>query len=189
MRLGFLLCSTVVLASFALGCEEPVPPTPTGAFLVNFLDTGAACPQKTHSSTMGVITATAKTTLAVDGVKEADIACSVKGAAAGPFAVEANMTFQGTEILTISVPKIDGKATDVMPAQGSIGFASSITAGDFYSSDQPCDFYIEPAGPSGIGEGLKPGSAWLSFKCPSIVESNSNCGINESYVYIENCSQ
>jgi len=188
MRLGFFSCSILVLGTFALGCEEPVPPTPQGGFLVNFFDTGAACPHKSHQSMLGIINQIDRTQIAIDGIKDADITCSVKGGDLGPFAINANLSFQGTEILNISVPKIDGKATDAAPAQGSVGFSSSVTGGDFFSSDQPCDFYIEAAGPTGVGEGVKPTSAWLSFKCPSIVESNTSCALSESYVLIENCS-
>jgi hypothetical protein len=189
MRLGFFSCSTFVLATFALGCDEPIPPTPQGAFLVNFFDTGAMCPHKSHQSMMGVLNQTDRTTVAVDGVKTAEVSCSVVGGTLGPFAVEASLTFDGTESLTVSVKNIDSKATDIAPAQGSVGYSSSVTGGNFFGSNQPCDFYIEAAGPSGIGEGVKPGSAWLSFKCPSIVESNNTCSLNESYVLMENCTQ
>ena len=159
MRLGFFSCSIFVLATFALGCDEPVPPTPQGAFLVNFNDLGANCPHKTHQSMMGVINQINRTTVAVNGVNGAEVLCSVKGKPLGPFSIEANLTFDSTETLTVSVNQIDSKATDVAPAHGSIGFASSETGSNFFGSNQPCDFYIEAAGPSGIGEGVKPGSA------------------------------
>lgn len=189
MRLAILSCSTLVLATFALGCEDPVPPTPQGAFMVNFFDTGAECPHKSHQSAMGVLSSIDRTTIAVDGVKGASVTCSVKGPDLGPFSIEAAYDFEGTEILNVSISKIDSKATEDAPAQGLVGFSSSITGGDFFGSSEPCEFYIEPAGPSGIGEGVKPGSAWLSFKCPTIVESNNTCAINESYVLMENCTQ
>lgn len=189
MRLGFFSCSTFVLATFALGCDEPVPPTPQGAFLVNFLDTGAECPHKSHQSTLGVINQTDRTTVAIDAVKGAEVACTVSGNTLGPFTIKANLEFEGTETLTVSIDQIDSKATDAAPAKGTVGFASSVTGGDFFGSNEPCDFYIEAAGPSGIGEGVKPGSAWLSFKCPSMVQSTDTCSLNESYVLIENCNQ
>jgi hypothetical protein len=189
MRLAFLSCSILVLATFALGCEEPVPPTPQGAFLVNFNDLGTECPHKNHQSVMGVITDVNRTTVAVDGIKGADVTCKVSGADLGPFSVTADMSFEGTEVLSLSINQIDSKATDVAPAKGSVGFSSAVTGGDFFGSSEPCDFYIEPAGPSGIGEGVKPGSAWLSFKCPAMVESNNTCALTESYVLIENCNQ
>jgi len=188
MRLALLSCSILVLATFGLGCEDPVPPTPQGAFLVNFFDSGASCPHKNHQSVMGIISAIDRTTIAVDGVDEANVTCSVKGAESGPFSVEAAMSFEGTELLNISISKMDSKATEAAPSKGSVGFSSAIT-GDFFGSDQPCDFYIEAAGPSGIGEGVKPGAAWLSFKCPSMVESNNSCALTESYVLMENCTQ
>jgi hypothetical protein len=189
MRLGFFSCSTFVLATFAIGCDEPLPPTPNGAFLVNFFDTGAECPHKSHQGILGVISQTARTTVAVDGIKGAEVGCSVKGPATGPFSIAGDFTFNGTEILTISINAIDGKATEAAPAKGSVGFASAITGGNFFGSNEPCDFYIEAAGTSGVGEGVKPGSAWLSFKCPSMVESNNVCSLNESYVLMENCTQ
>ena len=99
------------------------------------------------------------------------------------------MSFEGTEVLTVAINQIDSKATDAAPAKGSVGYSSAVTAGDFFGSNEPCDFYIEAAGPSGIGQGVKPGSAWLSFRCPSMVESNNTCALNESYLLIENCNR
>jgi hypothetical protein len=188
MRHGFFSASVLALATFALGCEEPIPPTPQGAFQVNFADTGVDCTHKSHQSEMGIITATDRTQIAVDGVKEAEIECTVSGAALGPFNVSATMRFEGTEVLTVSIPSIDAKATEATPAPGSAGFKSSVTL-DFYGSSDPCDFYIAPAGPTGAGQGVKPGAAWLSFKCPTIVESMNTCGLNESYILLENCTQ
>jgi hypothetical protein len=187
MRLGFFSASIFVLATFALGCEEPIPPTPQGAFAVNFTDTGADCPHKSHQSAMGIITATERREIAVDGVKGAEISCTVSGAALGPFKVSATMRFEGTEVLSVSVPSIDAKATDAAPATGSVSFKSSIT-GDVFGSSEPCSFYIEPAGPAGA-EGVKPGAAWLSFTCPTLVESMNTCGLSESYIIMENCTQ
>jgi hypothetical protein len=189
MRLGFFSSSVLVLATFALGCEEPIPPTPQGAFQVNFLDTGAECPHKSHQSAMGILTEVNRTEIAIDLIKGAEVSCTVSGPDLGPFKVSADMTFDGTEVLTVSIPKIDSKATEMAPAEGSVGFASAITGGDFFGSSGPCQFYIEPAGPSGVGEGVKPGAAWLSFKCDTLVESNNSCALNESYILIENCSQ
>lgn len=188
MRLGFFSSSILVLATFALGCEEPLPPTPQGAFAVNFSDTGADCTLKSHQSAMGIITATERKQIAVDLVKEAEIDCSVIGTGLGPFQVSATMRFEGTEFLSVSVPSIDAKATEATPAQGSVGFKSFVTA-KLFGSSEPCDFYIEPAGPTGVGEGVKPGAAWLSFSCPTIVESMTTCGIAESYILMENCVQ
>lgn len=189
MRLGFFSCSTLVLATFALGCEDPIPPTPQGAFLVNWFDTGAECPHKSDQSKMGALSQIDRTTIMVNGVKGAAITCAVKGASGGPFSVDATMEFDKTELLTISIDQIDGKATEAAPAKGNVGFASAITGTQSFSSKDPCDFYIEAAGPSGIGEGVKPGSAWLSFKCPNVVNGMSTCALNESYVLMENCVQ
>lgn len=186
MRLGFFSSSIVVLASLALGCEEPVPPTPQGAFVVNFQQT-PGCPHKSHQSVMGSISATERTTLLVDGIKNADITCTVKGADLGPFSVDASIVFEGTEQLYVNVAKIDSKATEAMPAQGNVAFSSFIT-GEPFSSNQPCNFFIAPAGPSGKGQGVAPGTAWLSFSCPSLVESNNTCALAESYFIVENCT-
>jgi hypothetical protein len=183
MRLGFFSCSIVVLGTFALGCDEPLPPTPQGAFLVNFVDPGIDCPHMSHKSVMGTVSQTARTTVAVDGVQGAEVACSVIGPDLGSVKIDATLKIGGTEILTFNVASIDSKATEAMPAKGYVGF-SSVTTGDFFSSDQPCDFYIEPG-----GEAVKPGAAWVSFKCPSMVESTNICALAESYVLIENCAQ
>ncbi len=189
MRLAFFSCSTFVLATFALGCDEPIPPTPTGAFLVNFTDTGAACTHASHQIRLGVINKTERTTVAVDGVNGAAVTCTVSGKTLGPFSINADLKADGGDTIAISVNQIDSKATAAAPAKGTVVFASSDTAGDLFSSNEPCDFYIEAAGPSGIGQKVEPGSAWLSFKCPSIVQGTEPCALNESYVVIENCNQ
>lgn len=153
---------------------------------MNFFDNGQACAHKSHQGKMGDIGETERTSIMLDRVGGAEITCSVTGESLGPFSVSATLNLGNVDILQIDIDKIDGKATEAAPAKGSVAYSSSITASSYGATD-PCDFYIEPAGPSGVGEGVQPGAAWLSFKCPTIVSGMSTCVMNESYVLVENC--
>ncbi|MDI1447021.1 hypothetical protein [Polyangium sp. 6x1] len=176
-------CLAFPLVAFAFlgGCSDPVPPTPQGAFNVQFTDTGADCSIASHRSEAGAITDTKKTTVLIDGVEGASVSCSVSGA--GPFNVSAKISL-GSDGINLSIPAINVGATEMSPAAGSFAFWSDRTAGDAFSSAK-CNFYFK----EGTGEGVAGGKLWVSFECPEVVESQSKCGISESHVILENCDQ
>jgi len=70
------------------------------------------------------------------------------------------------------------------PAVGSVSFFSIKTAGDAFSSPE-CNFFFK----EGTGEGVTAGKIWVSFECPSVVESTRTCGLSESHILLENCDQ
>jgi len=171
------------LLAFASGCGEEIPPTPQAAFAVNFQDSGAECPHKSHTTDVGMISGAARTTVLVDGVNGADISCTVSGA--GPFSVNAKVIV-GADGLVITVPAITTGAKKDAPATGGVSFFSATTLKSFNSaSDTPCSFYFL----DGTPEGVAPGKAWMAFTCPKMIESMSTCAIGESYVILENCNQ
>jgi hypothetical protein len=172
------------LLATAFGCSDAIPPTPQGAFLVNFTDNGAECPHKSHKGEAGVVSEIARTTVIVDGTNGADISCSVTGS--GTFAIKGTVIV-GTDGMNVNVPAINPSATMASPATGQLSYFSFVTAGDAYSSpeDTPCNFYFK----SGTPEGVAAGKVWMSFSCPTVVESNSTCAISESILILENCDQ
>ncbi|MDC0747678.1 hypothetical protein [Polyangium mundeleinium] len=176
-------CLAFPLVAFALlgGCSDPVPPTPQGAFNVQFSKTGATCPIASHKSEIGTISASTKTAVVIDGVEGATVTCSVSGA--GPFSVSAQLRL-GSDGINLSIPAINVGATEASPATGSLAFFSDRTAGDAFSSSK-CNFYFK----EGTGEGIASGKIWVSFVCPEVVESTNTCGIAESHLILENCDQ
>ncbi|MDI3288307.1 hypothetical protein [Polyangium sp. 15x6] len=176
-------CLAFPLVAFALlgGCSDPVPPTPQGAFNVQFTDTGVDCAIASHRSEAGDITDSKKTAVLIDGVDGANVTCSVSGA--GPFNVSAKITL-GSDGINLSIPAINVGATEASPASGSFAFWSDRTAGDAFSSSK-CSFYFK----EGTGEGVASGKLWVSFVCPEVLESTNKCGISESHVIFENCDQ
>ncbi|MRG98124.1 hypothetical protein [Polyangium spumosum] len=180
LRVACLAFPLVALALLG-GCSDPVPPTPQGAFSVQFSDTGVDCSIASHRSEAGDIDASKRTTVLVDGVEGASVTCSVSGT--GPFDVSAKIFF-GSDGINLSIPAINVGATEMSPATGALSFFSDRTAGDAFSSSQ-CNFYFK----EGTGQGVAAGKLWVSFACPEVVESQNKCGITESHVIIENCEQ
>lgn len=174
-------CLAFPLVAFALlgGCSDPVPPTPQGAFNIQFTDTGVDCPIASHRSEVGTISDSKKTAVVIDGVEGATVSCSVSGA--GPFNVSAKIVL-GSDGITLSIPAINAGATQMSPAAGSLSFFSDRTAGDAFSSSK-CNFYFK----EGTGEGVAGGKLWVSFVCPEVIESTNKCGLSESHLILENC--
>jgi len=179
--LGFAL-SLCTLACLG-GCSDPIPPTAKGGMLVNFQDTGATCPNKSHKGVVGTITGTELTTMIVDGQKvgnsTADITCRVSGA----FSVSGSLLL-GTDGIQINVPAITATATKDSPAKGSVSFFSFDTAGNTYASSD-CDFYFV----SGTPQGIKAGEVFMAFSCAKVLNEMSDCAIAESYVSLGSCDQ
>lgn len=185
----------VVLGAFgalgALGCSDPVPPTPDGAYRVNF--TGkSGCNIMGHTTQIGDVTDTQRTTVVPDGTDGTTVTCTVSGA--GPFAVTGHLQ-HGADSLQIRVdlPTDASKAT---PAKGGVGFLSTTTGNSFVASstpadpvkNPPCNFYF-----ANSKESVASGKVWVAFSCDTVTEQGSadpsTCGIDESYVILENCSQ
>ncbi len=178
-------CLAFPLVAFALlgGCSDPVPPTPQGAFQVNFSDNGAACSIASHRTEVGEIDASTRTTIVVDGVTDAKVSCTVSGA--GPFSVSGKVQL-GSDLLNIVIPAISPGATEMSPATGGVSFISFRTQ-DVYQAggDMPCNYYFT----EGTGQGVAAGKIWVSFVCPMVFEGDKTCGIAESHVILENCDQ
>ena len=183
MRLVRLAFSLVALAGL-VSCGDPVPPTPQAAFFVNFSDTGASCPQGSHQSELGVVSAIARSGVVVDGTNNTQVRCTVSGS--GSFKIDARAT--QVDSLTLNVPSISPSATQAAPATGNVAFLSAETAGNQYSapSETPCQFWFQQGTPQSVGAG----KVWLTFQCPQVIDGNGNqCRITESFALFENCSQ
>src|SRR6478752_4289524 len=97
-----ILAQTAALSLASAGlvsCNDPVPPTPQGAWSVSFQPqdgNAAACQIAGHNASVGGVTDHTKDHLIANGVSEAgpgessDLSCSVTGT--GKFDVDASMT-------------------------------------------------------------------------------------------------
>ncbi len=181
-RLALAVVSTSTLAVLAAACSDPVPPTPQGAWNLNFISPTGDCKTVTHSSQSGSVTKNSKNTLLVAGVEEATITCVVSGT--NTFSVSGSGNFKGQGV-QISIPAIDSSATAMKPAHGGILFSTASTAGDYTSTATACDFYFIP----GTGEGVTSGRIWVAFTCPTITQAMSTCALGESFAIFENCGE
>lgn len=183
MRLSHLGFVPVALAT-VVGCSDPVPPTPRGAFTVSFADPGIDCSIGPHNAQVGSVLMDRKDKVVVDGTEDARIDCTVTPAGSG-FKVSASAR-QKDKGLFLEVPSISPGATEETPATGGLSYSSATTADAFNNSDdEPCQFYFIP----GTGEGVSAGKVWLAFKCPTVVSDGNECAIAQSFAIFENCSE
>ncbi|MBL8740583.1 MAG: hypothetical protein JNK04_05810 [Myxococcales bacterium] len=177
LRLGSGLLGSLSLV--LVGCEDPPPPTPAGAFALQFLDSTGDCDPQTHNSGLGTVGQEGDPDLVSDGANGATISCTVE-AVSGGFRVEARLN-SGTD-LQITVPSIStDNADEASGATGSINYASTETAGETYQSSD-CKFWVNPD-----SQYVKAGSAWLSFVCDSINGDGDTCSIDHGFVTVKNC--
>jgi hypothetical protein len=191
-RFIFAVLTPVAIASTSAGCSDPVPPTPQGAWKVNFSQTpnAAKCRVMGHSANIGGISETARTAvipsggqaIADSGEAPVTVTCTVAGA--GPFYVEGSVN-QGARGLEVAISKIDASARESSPAIGSVSYVDEHTVASYRSTE--CKFYFEEGRTR-----IAPGQVWLSFSCPEISAASTlaaTCGLSESYVIFENCNQ
>lgn len=164
-----------------VGCDDPPLPVAAGAFAVDFRDTGVACDIGSFSTEMGVVESSGNPELVSNGQNNAKAECTIQGS--GTFNV--NIVLDDAANLQVKIPEFSPDNTEDNPADGTLGFASTETAGDVYSepSDKPCKFWIEPDG----GQFVRAGEAWFTFECEAVEGEGSVCGIATSYIAVRNC--
>jgi hypothetical protein len=165
--------------AFGIGCEDPPPPTPAGAFDVTLQDSGQSCGLATHSVALGVVGESGDPDLISNGADSVAVSCTVE-AASGGFHVEANL--KQTANVQINVPVISADNVADSPAEGTMNYISAETGGQLYSSQTPCQFWIVPD-----AQFVRAGEAWLTFSCDEIENEGDVCKIAESHVAIRNC--
>ncbi len=170
------------LSLTAVACEDPPPPTQTGAFFVQFTDSGIDCNVANHQEVLGAVGDTGKPELVADGASNSGVVCTVKSAGGG-FIISADLDAAAT--LQIDVPTLADTNTIDAPATGQIKYASSQTGGDVYSTpqDAQCTFWIETE----KGQYIKPGEAWFAFDCDRVINGPEACSLN-GYVALKNCT-
>ena len=183
MRRAILgLCGGLILGQLGAACEDPPPPTPAGAYTIAFSQPGGTCSIGSHESKLGEVGASGDPTLVTSGDKNSTTDCTIETASGG-FKVTARVA--GSANLSISIPSISSQSTQAEPADGTVSYASSQTAGDVFSSQggTPCRFWVDTE----AGQYVKAGEAWLTFECPEIDSEANVCKISTSYVAVRNC--
>lgn len=182
-RLGFVpVLGLLPLLGF--GCSDPSPPTPRGAYFMNFAKLGASCNAQSHSEALGEVSQASRLRVVTDGQESAEIDCSVTGSGTFKVSARARNNQEATEI-RVNIPSISPSATQEEPATGSISFSSAETAGKPFVSDpeNPCQFWFVPESEQGVS----PGEIWVAFECPSMKESQYTCALRRGALAFDGC--
>lgn len=183
VRLGLSGLAFAVCAAGAIGCSDPVPPPPQGAYQVTFT-APKGCSIAGHNAKVGDVTQTQRNTVVIDGTDSSSVSCGVTGA--GPFSVSGQVS-KLADSLQIAVDSLPSNATKASPAKGRVSFASPNTAKAYVADGtHMCDFYF----PAGSKESVAAGKVWVAFTCPTVIaEGMDTCALQESYIILENCTQ
>ncbi|KYF95646.1 hypothetical protein BE17_49235 [Sorangium cellulosum] len=182
-RLGFVpVLGFLPLLGF--GCSDPAPPTPRGAYSLNFADPGASCNTSGHSETLGEVTAASRTKVLTDGEEGATVDCVVSGSGTFSVSARARNSATATEI-RVDIDSISPSATAEMPATGSISFSSARTGGETFVSDpeDPCRFWFVPESEQGIDAG----KIWVVFECTSMLNEGYSCELRRGALAFDSC--
>jgi hypothetical protein len=190
MRNGAWLQGACGLLTFGAAglaaCEDPPVPTHQGGFFVQFTDSTASCLVMNHQRALGSVGETGKPELIADGASDASVVCTVKKAGSG-FIVEADLESPSpTTIVKIEIDSLsDTQATEADGALGQLQYASDQTTGNIYAAPptNQCVFWVDTA----QGQYLKPGEAWFSFHCLSVMQGMQDCEV-EGFVALKNCT-
>jgi hypothetical protein len=175
--------AATLLPLAALGCSDPVPPTPDGAWTLNFVQQSALeCDIFSHNAQVGIISSDSRTKVITDGTEGARVSCEVTGS--GTFKAKGKASQNGYS-LEILIPAITADASPESPADGQIAYSSTKeTVSNTYVAEKPCAFYFQPD----TKEGVDTGKIWVAFQCDEIVFDTSKCQISQGYAIFENCT-
>ncbi|MEI9938869.1 MAG: hypothetical protein WDO69_16755 [Pseudomonadota bacterium] len=115
----------------------------------------------------------------IDGEHNASIKCSVKGN--GPFQISGTVQGSSGEHEPVMVSVSGTINADKLTGTGSVNVYTPLLTG-FASADGTCTFTV-------INQQVKPGSLWMTFKCPSITQPpGRSCLVGDSSaIVLENC--
>jgi hypothetical protein len=178
-----ITAAATLLPLAALGCSDPVPPTPDGAWTLNFVQQSALeCDIFSHNAQVGIISSDSRTKVITDGTEGARVSCEVTGS--GTFKAKGKASQNGYS-LEILIPAITADASPESPADGQIAYSSTKeTVSNTYVAEKPCAFYFQPD----TKEGVDTGKIWVAFQCDEIVFDTSKCQISQGYAIFENCT-
>jgi hypothetical protein len=181
MRADILRLASGLLGSLSLvlvGCEDPPPPTPAGAFALQFR-AGGSCGPETHNEGIGQVGRIGDPDLVSNGANDALVECTVEKAGAG-FNVTARL--KDVTNLTLSVKGLSAEnADEATAATGSISYSSPDTSAEPYASAD-CKFWVDAQ-----EQYVKAGAAWFSFICEEVTGDGDTCEVDNGFVALKNC--
>lgn len=180
-RLGFVPVLGL-LPLLGLGCSGAEPPTPRGAYTMNFADPGADCSAPGHRAILGDVSSAQKVRLVTDGEDDASVDCSVSGSGTFSVSAVAKNPAEAAEI-HVKIDAISPAATHDAPATGSISFSSARTGGQTFYSDTatPCNFWFEGK------QGVDAGKIWVGFECPAMLNEGEICQLRLGVLAFDSC--
>lgn len=185
MRFALAALSIVALPLLAAACSEPVPQTPDGAFYFQMVqDDPIKCSIAGNKAAVGLVDATNKNTVILDGSNGTKVDCSIIGTKnAAPFEVHAKLDDGANtgNYLEILIPKMGTDATVDAPATGSVVLSTPWTASTY--TGQGCKFYFAKDSKQTVASGR----VWLTFECPGVSSGMSTCPVKVGYAIFENC--
>lgn len=208
MRKARMLSCACALGGLGLaaGCSSPVTQASQGSLsmrLTNAASMGATCPPGAHwvnipfaPSSGQQIFASGKGGVAMDGVGEMSVSCTVKDNGSGGFEVSGNMKSPANDSLGNRLPTPTSVTfrTTVAPSQASMGALTlqDNSTSSTYQSDA-CIFSITPVQPTDQ-LGAAPGRMWAQVNCPTFRDLLSSdvravCQIETGFIVVENCAQ
>ena len=169
--------------ALSAGCDDPPPPNPAGAFLINFRDSGAECSLASHDAALGTVGASGDPELVPNGQDDSSVECRVEPSGSA-FRVSLDLDAGATGVVQVNVT-LSADNTPDAKATGTVIYASKDTAGNAYSSPSatPCEFWVDPD----AGQFVRAGEVWLSFSCSTLSASGQTCALAESYAAARNC--
>lgn len=177
-RLAFALPIVVVAAAFTgIGCSDPVPLIPRGAWSLTFQSPSSDCDVIGHNANAGTVEAKGKLELKADGSDGAEVACEVQ-ASGGGYSVQGTVRSGGT-YFDIDIGELKKAATFEEPSTGRIEFQTGTTV-EIYRSDECIVYFVEK-------QLVDKGKVWASFQCASVTSGNSECAVQQGYFAFENC--
>ncbi len=168
----------VVGATSSIGCSDPVPLIPRGAWSLTFQDTGSECTVAGHNAAVGQVEADGELELKANGTDDAEVSCEVKTAGGG-YAVSGKVRFKG-QYLSLNVAEVKKDATFEEPATGHVEFQTGQTA-KIYRSDECIIYFVDD-------QLVDKGKVWGSFQCAAVQGPNDSiCAVQQGYFAFENC--
>jgi hypothetical protein len=191
----------------AAGCSSPVPPASQGALSVYLnapISVAGSCPPGAHwinvpfaqASGQQIFASSNNGGVAVDGVGEMGVSCTVKDNGSGGF--NANGTLKspavdamGNRLPTSTLVTFNATVAPGQPGQGTLTVSDYRTATTYLSD--ACIFSITPVQSTDL-LGAAPGRMWAQVNCPMFRDPLSSdmravCQIETGYIILENCAQ
>lgn len=185
------LSLTLVLATSAFACSDPVPPPAQAGLRLSLGNAspaipGKSCPVPALTKTVPDVdpnnlmegpTTSDPGVRVIDGESGSKISCTVKGN--GTFSIAANIAYGG---LTFRI--LDGTVTAGGTGTASVSVYTPETFAIASTSANPCSLDVTTPPLQ-----VQSGSMWATFRCPALETSPSTACSASGVLVLENCTE